>query len=53
LSSVTSRCKFIQWRNGANTPVRAHDDERTSSAADTILFMDPTIMGASNIHVIE
>jgi hypothetical protein len=39
--------------NGVNVRVQAHDDERTSSAADTIPFVDLITMGASNIRVIE
>ena len=47
------RGKFVQWRNHANVPVWTHDDQRTSSATDTISFVDPTTMGASNICVVE
>ena len=42
------RAKFVQWRNGANVSIRVYDDERTSSAADTISFANP-----KTIHAIE
>ena len=47
------RGKLVQWRNDTNVPVRAYNHERTSSAADTISFMNPATTSASNIRVVE
>lgn len=47
------RRELAKRRNGADVPVRTHDDERTCTATDAVSFMDLATAGTGNVRIVK